>query len=216
VPSSSSPSRNPSRRASPSRRTATSRRTSTWRSPATSTRRPSTSTPSSGSTRTARPTPTATPTALKAGPLSELEAGDYVFFYATLSTAGDDPPGWQAPEWGAYVVGQFRLAADPVTEFDALDGGDRARFASNAHLKRETFDAAILLRGDPRQSALYDAAVPLSARRAGAEANRLVADLSADSGKGPWWRRPLRFDADATGTLLGIRASRDLDPCFGD
>jgi hypothetical protein len=156
------------------------------------------------------------PYGVKAGPLSELEAGDYVFFYATLSTAGDDPPGWQAPEWGAYVVGQFRLAADPVTEFDALDGGDRARFASNAHLKRETFDAAILLRGDPRQSALYDAAVPLSARRAGAEANRLVADLSADSGKGPWWRRPLRFDADATETLLGIRSSRDLDPCFGD
>jgi hypothetical protein len=38
-------------------------------------------------------------------------------------------------------------------------------------------------------------------------ANRLVTALSADSGKGPWWRRPLRFDPEATTTLLDAAAA---------
>lgn len=151
------------------------------------------------------------PHGVKARPLSDLAAGDHAFFYATLDAASDDPPAWQAPEWGAYLVGQFRLARDPITDYAGLGADERALFASNAHVKRETMDAAVLLRGDPDASRLYDRAVPLSSRDAGVEANRAVTDWSADSGKGPWWRRPLRFDDRATDALLDLVESRAFD-----
>ena len=151
------------------------------------------------------------PHSVKAGPLSELEAGEFVFFYATLSTATDEPPEWIAPRWGAYVIGHFRLGADPVAVGtpDELTPGERARFANNAHLKRDPFDAEVLLYGDPEGSALYDVAVPLSSRGAGADANRLVTDLSSDSGAGPWWRRPMRFDRRGTERLLELHRTGD-------
>lgn len=167
------------------------------------------------------------PFGVKARPLLELSAGDYALFYATLTRAGEPPAvdggpsptvvgerpsaadadhphpdSWAGREWGAYLVGQFRLAHDPVAGDDYADlpATERARFATNAHVRRETFDAAVLLAGDD-DSRLYDRAVPLSGER-GTEANHLVTDLSADSGKGPWWRRPLRFDEAATAALL--------------
>jgi hypothetical protein len=154
---------------------------------------------------------------VKAGPLAGLAAGDYVFFYATLSTA-DDRPEWAPPGWGAFVVGQFRLAQDPLTgeAYEDAPAGEREPFANNAHVKREQFDARVLLLGDPDGSALYDRAVPLSGRTAGTDANRLVTGLSNDSGEGPWWRRPLRFDADATETLVSIREQEAYERCFAD
>ncbi len=177
---------------------------------------------------------------VKSGPLTDLSAGDYVFFYATLSTsddeaetadegsattaddgdaptASDEPRApWIAPEWGAYVIGQFRLARDPLTgeEYRALPPADQEWFASNAHVRREQFDAKVLLAGDPDDSALYDRAVPLSTAEAGSNANRLVTDLSSDSGNGPWWRRPMRFDAPAIEELLAIRRTGAFDRCF--
>jgi len=72
----------------------------------------------------------------------------------------------------------------------------------------------VLLAGDPDESALYDRAIPLSERDAGSDANRLVTDLSSDSGKGPWWRRPMRFDADGVEELLAIREERAVERCF--
>jgi hypothetical protein len=155
------------------------------------------------------------PHGVKARPLASLSAGDWALFYATLSTASDDPPAWQAPEWGTYLIGGFLLARDPVTDWDARSAEEQARFASNAHVKRERMDAAVLLLGDPDESRLFDRAVPLSGREAGVDANRLVTDLSSDSGKGPWWRRPLRFDADATAELFEVVASRDFEPVQG-
>jgi len=156
------------------------------------------------------------PHGVKARPLLELSAGDFVFFYATLSTTSDDPAPWIAPRWGAYVIGQFRLARDPVggDEFEELPPDEREPFAGNAHLKREPFDASVLLAGDPDGSGLYGTAVPLSSREAGVDANRLVTALSSDSGKGPWWRRPMKFDADGIGTLLELRRSGDRDRPF--
>jgi hypothetical protein len=150
------------------------------------------------------------PHGVKARPLADLERGDWALFYATLDTAADDPPAWQPPEWGAYLVGGFRLARDPVTDYAALSPDERAVFATNAHRKRERMDAAVLLHGDDR-SGLFDRAVPLSAPSAGVDANRLVTDLSADSGKGPWWRRPLRFDADAAARLQEVVSTRSFD-----
>lgn len=149
------------------------------------------------------------PHGVKAGPLLELDAGDYVFFYATLSTADENTAEWIAPEWGAYVIGQFRLARDPIDATDGLSERERSRFEHNAHCKRDAFDARVLLEGEDADSELYDVAVPLSAPTAGVDANRLVTELSSDSGKGPWWRRPMRFDRQGVETLLEIRQHED-------
>ncbi|WP_435124106.1 hypothetical protein [Halobaculum sp. D14] len=156
------------------------------------------------------------PHGVKARPLAALDPGDWLLFYATLTVTGrddavsgadatpaaDGSADWLPPTWGAFLVGEFRVA-ETLTgdDYRAADADTRARFDSNAHVRREPFDAAVLVRGDPADSGLYDRAVPLSTPDAGADANRVVTDLSADSGKGPWWRRPLRFDADATRTL---------------
>lgn len=155
------------------------------------------------------------PFGVKARPLLDLSAGDYALFYATLSHRGTDPADWITPEWGAYVVGQFRLARDPIAkaEYAELPAEIKERLANNAHVKRETFDARVLLLGDPDESMLYERALPLSGAR-GVDANRIVTELSADSGKGPWWRRPLRFDEAATAELLSIRETGDFERCF--
>ncbi|MFB6170779.1 MAG: hypothetical protein ABEJ06_06480 [Haloarculaceae archaeon] len=140
---------------------------------------------------------------VKARPILELDAGDVLLFYATLTTAPDDPPSWMPPDWGAYLVGAFELDGPPVpgSEYASLSPGERARFAGNAHLRREPMDAAVLVAGTDR-SRLFDRAVPLSEPTAGVDPNDLVTDLSSDSGKGPWWRRPLRFEGEAAATLL--------------
>jgi hypothetical protein len=150
---------------------------------------------------------------IKAGPISDLSAGDYLFFYATLTTEGEAAD-WVAPEWGAYLIGHFRLAADPVTDYEAAPPDLREPLSGNAHRKRATPDERVLVLGDGDESALYDHAVPLSAPDAGADANRLVTEVSSDSGKGPWWRRPMRFDAEGTETLLSVRANGAYDRCF--
>jgi hypothetical protein len=151
------------------------------------------------------------PYGVKARPLADLRAGDRAYFYATLDTASVEPPAWQPPRWGAYLVGAFRLARDPVTDYAGLDEATRAVFANNAHVKRAEMDAAVLLHGGD-SSGLFDRAVPLSRPSGGVDANRLVTDLSDDSGKGPWWRRPLRFDADAAATLREVVETRAFDP----
>jgi hypothetical protein len=155
------------------------------------------------------------PHGVKAGPVSELSTGDYLLFYATLRQEGD-PADWQSPEWGAYLVGGFRLARDALTgeEYVDLPDAERAPFANNAHVKRDPFDARVVVLGDRDGSGLYDRAVPLSSRTAGVDANRLVTDLSDDSGKGPWWRRPLGFGESATAELLDVVETRAFERCF--
>jgi hypothetical protein len=169
---------------------------------------------------------------VKAGPLSGLDPGDWLLFYATLdrhetagadadesegtNASGDDSEtdaaDYLAPDWGAYLVGAFEVDVAVTGEaYESLPAADRARFANNAHVKRETFDAEVLVAGTDR-SRLFDRVVPLSAPDAGADANRIVTDLSNDSGRGPWWRRVLRFDADATADLLALLDSRAFGP----
>lgn len=143
---------------------------------------------------------------VKAGPIATLDPGDYLLFYATLTTHGEPDREWVLPEWGAYVVGGFRVAEVVTGErYRALPEAERERFAGNAHVKRTEFDAKVLARGDPDDSGLFDLAVPLSAPAGGATANRVVTELAGDSGNGPWWRRVLQFDADATAELLALR-----------
>ncbi|MFB6160363.1 MAG: hypothetical protein ABEJ61_04200 [Haloferacaceae archaeon] len=144
---------------------------------------------------------------VKAGPLSGLDPGDCLLFYATLSLRGDPDAAapWVLPDWGAYLVGAFRVAevwTGAAFEDLPADHPARERLASNAHLRRADPDPKVLVRGDDR-SRLFDRAVPLSAGP-GSEANRLVTDLAGDSGRGPWWRRVLRFDPDATAALLDV------------
>lgn len=140
---------------------------------------------------------------VKAGPLSKLDPGDSLYFYATLTFHGDesDAADWVTPGWGAYLVGEFRVARAVTGEgYEALGADERAVFANNAHVKRDPFDAKVLVEGG-EASRLFDHAVPLSTPEAGVDANRLVTDLSNDSGKGPWWRRRLWFDETATAEL---------------
>jgi len=148
---------------------------------------------------------------VKAGPLAELEPGDSLYFYATLSR--HEPPSsvdtgpmvdWVAPDWGAYIIGEFRVdqvydaaACESLTAFESHG------LATNAHCKRDPFDARVLVVGTD-DSQLFDHAVPLSRADSGSTANRLVTDLSNDSGKGPWWRRRLWFDETATAELRAI------------
>lgn len=177
---------------------------------------------------------------VKASPLSRLEPGDYLFFYATLErtpeassnstpdtaleTTADtsskttaDEPAWQPPGWGAYLIGHFRVArVHTGEEYRSLTPEERAPFTNNAHVKRETFDARVLLLGETERSELYDIALPLSTVGEGSTPNRLVTTLSDDSGKGPWWRRPLQFDAAATEELLTIHEMGAIERCFSD
>ena len=137
---------------------------------------------------------------VKAGPLSELSAGDMLLFYATLTVTGE--AAWLPPEWGAFVIGAFVLAADPVTpEEDGVPESEYSYFENNAHTKRDPPDARVLIRGDPERSRLFEEGVPLSEPTGGTDANDIVTGLSADSGRGPWWRRPLRFDERGTARL---------------
>jgi hypothetical protein len=148
---------------------------------------------------------------VKAGPLAELDPGDSLYFYATLSR--HEPPDsldtgpavdWVVPDWGAYIIGEFRV--DRVFDAEAcanLSAVDRDRLASNAHCKRDPFDAKVLVVGNS-ESRLFDRAVPLSSADGGSTANRLVTELSNDSGKGPWWRRRLWFDESSTEQLRAI------------
>lgn len=151
------------------------------------------------------------PWGVKARPLLDLEVGDYLFFYATLDSVDPEPASWINQGWGAYLVGHFRLARDPVDgeEFETLPAAEQARFANNAHRRRDPFDAAVLVAGDTT-STRYDLAVPLSGP-VGTDANYVVTEWSSDSGKGPWWRRPLGFDESGTERLLEYVSDRPFE-----
>lgn len=151
------------------------------------------------------------PFGVKARPILELEAGDHVFFYATLdSVVGESRKSWITAGWGAYVIGRFKLARDPIpgAAFESLDASVRDRFASNAHVKRDPYDAAVMIEGDPDASRLFESGIPLSGET-GTEPNRVVTGLSSDSGAGPWWRRPLRFTDDGVARLLELESGPD-------
>ena len=166
------------------------------------------------------------PYAVKAGRITTLAPGDWLYFYATLTLrphdwrgpgttrVGDDGADvrggeWLsehgidvdddlAPTWGAYLVAAIRV--EQVLETPTREAAAEC-VPTNAHLKRDPFDARVVVAGDPTESGCLDRVVPLSDPTAGTTANRLVTALSSDSGKGPWWRRPLVFDDDATRTL---------------
>ncbi len=142
---------------------------------------------------------------VKAAPLGALDAGDMVWFYASLSPVSGSIP-WSPANWGAFIIGEFRLEVDPLVspELDAFAPSLRRRCVTNAHFARAEPDARVLLLGDPDESRLLDRAVPLSSTVGGVIPNRCVTYLSADSGRGPWWRRPLRFDPSGTSVLRAL------------
>lgn len=152
--------------------------------------------------------------AVKATPLSQLEQGDFVWFYATLEPT-DEQPTWAPADWGVFIIGEFRLDIDPlVSPHPAeLEPEVRQRCLKNAHFARVEPDAKVVLLGDPERSRLLDRAVPLSTSTDGTDPNRCVTSLSSDSGRGPWWRRPLRFDPEGASQLVELvnRWQREAD-----
>lgn len=139
----------------------------------------------------------------KVSRINDLNAGDVLFFYGTFDYWGAGPSDhdWIAEDWAAYIFGHFTLAEDPISgdEYRQMTADSQAQFANNAHVRREPFDAKVLVLGDDELSQLYNRAIPLGN---GTDANRIVTELSSDSGKGPWFRRPMNFDEDATAELL--------------
>lgn len=146
--------------------------------------------------------------------ISKLDKGDVLFFYATLDYADDPDPefDWINEEWGAYIIGHFTLERDPISknEYDALPAEVKEQVKNNAHFRREEFDAEYIVLGNPEQSQLYDKPIPLSGN-SGTDANRVVTSLSEDSGAGPWYRRPLPFDEEATEKLLRVLRTQEYD-----
>lgn len=159
---------------------------------------------------------------VKAGPISRLDPGERLYFYATLTTTvpaagmaseadvtqSRESEEWIPPEWGAYLIGHFEV--DRVVSgaaYAALDTNTRRAFTNNAHVKRESLDAEVFVSGTD-ESQLYNRAVPLSTPKSGGTANELVVALSNDSGDGPWWRRVLRYDVDAARELADIVDNR--------
>lgn len=137
--------------------------------------------------------------------IAELEEGDILFFYATLDYAGETSPDhdWINRDWGAYLIGHFTLEFDPISkeEYHSLPADVKEKFATNAHVRRDEFDAEYLVLGNSDESRLYETPVPLSGET-GTEANEFVTGHSEDSGGGPWYRRPLKFDRDGTRAIL--------------
>lgn len=150
----------------------------------------------------------------KTSEIAELGEGDVLFFYATLDYADEGRPSfdWINEEWGAYIIGHFTLQRDPIHKdsHGSLSPDVREQIATNAHFRRDELDAEYIVLGDREQSQLYDRPIPLSGD-SGTEANRVVTSLSDDSGAGPWYRRPLPFDEDATMKLLNAAHSQEYE-----
>lgn len=145
--------------------------------------------------------------AIKAGPITSLSTSDYLFFYATLDVMDSTSLRWVPPTWGAFLIGAIKLSEPPVTQakWSRLSSDRRHRYTGNAHCKRIDFDAKVLVYGEG--PGLFERAIPLSLPEGGTQANSIVTDLAGDSGRGPWWRRVLQFDEDATAQLLEFRES---------
>lgn len=154
--------------------------------------------------------------AIKTREIANLEEGDVLFFFATLDYADEAEPeyDWINTDWGAYIIGHFTLECDPIPKksYDSLPEDTKERVSTNAHFRRDEFDAEYLVLGDPEDSSLYERAIPLS-EDTGTRANDLVSVHSEDSGDGPWYHRVLDFDEDGTRALLNLleRDSIDLD-----
>lgn len=140
--------------------------------------------------------------AVKANPLASLQAGDFVWFYASLRPV-EGGPSWAPPAWGAFIIGEFCLEVDPIDpeRLSSEPVSIRRRCRQNAHFRRVDPDARVILVGDPASSQLLGRPLPLSTPEAGSNPNAFVTVYSSDSGAGPWWRRVLRFSPEATSTV---------------
>lgn len=150
--------------------------------------------------------------ATKVSRIEQLSAGDVLFFYGTFDYQGDGPPtvDWLPTDWAACLFGLFTLERAPITgdEYPDLPDETKRHLRNNAHVRRDPFDAEVLVLGDPDRSQLLDQVIPLGD---GIDTNRIVTELSSDSGKGPWYRRPMWFDEDATNELIDVTLTETVD-----
>ena len=141
--------------------------------------------------------------------IEELQADDVIFFYARLTYEHDRIPLLASIDidTGYYLIGQFRLATDPVI-VDGKWSIPRSiwqAFETNALRRRETFDARVLVRGDPVRSGLYERVLPLDGPNLtpGDCLPKPSASVIADQ---PWGNRPIQFDDTVTEHLLLVAA----------
>jgi len=102
--------------------------------------------------------------------LLSLNSDDYLFFYATLDFADNisDKAKWINPDWGAYLVGVFKVR----TKYDSLKSvlssregiSDFEEYAWYKIMRASGFDNdnAPWIKGENDGSGLLDTAIPLS------------------------------------------------------
>ena len=119
-----------------------------------------------------------------------LNPGEYLFFYATLDFQGEksEKEDWINPEWGAYVVGLFKI--DKIyTGLKAVLADSAAKEAFKEYtwfkslLKRGIFDDAgpPWVKGIREESGLLEKAIPLSSFEDSKKWSDLARDLFTTS-----------------------------------
>jgi len=124
------------------------------------------------------------PYAVKAGRIADLDAGDWLLFYATFTLrpsdwtgpgkervgdAGADERGGEwiresettvsddlAPDWGAFLFAGIRV--ERVLDAPGREAAGELA-PTNAHLKRDPFDARVVVAGDSDASGLFERVV---------------------------------------------------------
>lgn len=141
--------------------------------------------------------------------IRELEEGDILFFYARLSYAGEKMPTMPRidEEYGYYLVGQFTLAHDPwaVTGPWNIPRTVWQAFAGNAHRRRDSFNANVLVLGDAVHSGLYERVLPLDGPHL-EPTECLPIDVGDEISSRAWGERPITFDSSVTERLLRLTA----------
>ena len=141
--------------------------------------------------------------------IAELSEGDVIFFYTQLAYDGRRLPLLEKidVDVGYYLIGQLTLASDPVLVEGrwSIPRSVWQAFETNALRRRQTFDARVLVRGDPVRSGLYERVLPLDGPNLSREECLPRAVASAIDAQS-WGDRPVVFETDETEHLLRVAA----------
>jgi len=117
--------------------------------------------------------------------ISDLKPGDFLFFYATLKFKDDrrSPEAWINQQWGAYIVGLFKIESIYKSfSYVLADEDARKSFKEYAWFKSLLIrgfrdDKAPWIKGIEEESGLLKKAIPLSSPESGQKRSCLAYDL---------------------------------------